>query len=145
MVRNDENYYIDSEFAFVGLLKECARKNHKQKNDVVEGCRLHAEILRRKGLLEKSPYLASALINMYAKWGMLSKAQEVHDTLPAHDLVSCNTLIAGYAHHGHGYEALNCYENMYKEGISPNAITFTCILKACGNMADLDKVMPLSA
>ena len=107
-----------------GKLANCKKK----KNDVVEGCRLHAEILRRKGLLEKSPYLASALINMYAKWGMLSKAQEVYDTLPVHDLVSCNTLIAGYAHHGHGYEALNCYGNMYKEGISPNAITLHCLL-----------------
>ena len=89
--------------------------------------------------MEKDIMIGTALVDMYMKCDMLSKAQEVHDTLPVHDLVSCNTLIAGYAHHGHGYEALNCYGNMYKEGISPNAITFTCILNACGSIQAIDK------
>ena len=50
------------------------------------------------------------------------------------DVVSWNVLIAGYVSElGQGHEALNCYSQMRREGLSPNDITFNCILKACGS------------
>eukprot|EP00250_Pteridium_aquilinum_P020273 c24766_g7_i2 orf=1-354(-) len=76
---------------------------------------------------------------MYAKCGMLQKAQEVFDELSTRDLVSWNTLIAGYVDHGHGKEALSCFKQMQLRGFSPNAITFACILKACGSIRALEK------
>ena len=72
---------------FVSLLKVCA-----QRKDLCKGTELHADIVK-KGLLKKSPYLASALINMYAKCGVLSKAQQVLDELPVCDLISWNAII----------------------------------------------------
>ena len=49
------------EFAFVALLKDCAKKK-----DIHRGSKLHDDVLKR-GLVEKSPYLASAIIHMYSK------------------------------------------------------------------------------
>ncbi|KAI5056942.1 hypothetical protein GOP47_0028760 [Adiantum capillus-veneris] len=95
------------------------------------GFKLHEEILEN-GWLRTNTALGSALVDMYAKFGMLEKAQEVFDNLPVQNVVSWTGLILGYAQHGHGEQAIKCFDKMRDEGLSPNAITFACILKACG-------------
>ena len=117
----------------MALLKACT-----VRKALDEGCRIHAHIVK-KGLLEKSPYLGSSLISMYAKCGVLSKAKEVLENLPIRNVVSWSALISGYARDDQGHEAMNCFEQMRKEGLSPDAITFTCILKSCGEIGDVDK------
>eukprot|EP00250_Pteridium_aquilinum_P022500 c25392_g4_i4 orf=1-273(+) len=76
---------------------------------------------------------------MYAKCGSLSKAQDVLEKLPSRDVVSWSALIAGYAQRGQGEHALNCYERMQREGILPDAVTYACILKACGSIGAAEK------
>ena len=110
------------DFTYVALLKDCTKKK-----DISEGIRLHADILKTN-LLESSPYLASALINMYAKCGMIVKAHQYLEELLVRDVISWNALISGYTHEGKGHEALNCFEQMQCEGLSPDVVTFTNIL-----------------
>ncbi|MCO5556815.1 hypothetical protein L7F22_010368 [Adiantum nelumboides] len=74
---------------------------------------------------------------MYAKCGALTKAQKVLDELSIRNVVSWSALIAGYAEHGCGKEALCCFHRMRREGLSPNAITYACALKACSLTQDL--------
>ena len=62
-----------------------------------------------------------------------------HEENCARDVVAWNAIISGYAQHGHGEEALNCFETMKSEGFSPDAITFTSVLNACAIMKFLDK------
>ena len=120
-------------YAIMALLKICARKK-----DLYRGSELHAHILK-KGLLDKSPYLASPLINMYVKCGMFEKAQEVLEGLHVGDLVSWNVLISAYVSKRQIHEAFKCFERMQNDGFSPDAITFTCILKLCGSIKNIDK------
>ena len=89
------------------------------------------------GLLENNIALGNSLVDMYAKCGMLAKAQEVFEDLPNRNVVTWSALIAGYTRHNLGDEALKCFRRMQDEGISPNAVTFICILKACGSTASL--------
>ncbi|KAI5061774.1 hypothetical protein GOP47_0024279 [Adiantum capillus-veneris] len=116
---------------FVSLLKDCAKKK-----DLCQGSRIHADV-RDSGLLENNTYLGNTLVNMYAKCGALVKAQQVVDELPIRDVVSWNTLIAGYAQLGQGQKALGCFQRMQSEGLSPTVITYTCMLKACGTTQDV--------
>ncbi|KAH7429707.1 hypothetical protein KP509_09G062300 [Ceratopteris richardii] len=95
-----------------------------------KGLQIHSEIERR-GFLEKG-ILGSALINMYCELSLLTRARDVFDKLPALNVASWNALIAGYAKHGHGDEAIKYLEQMEVNGISPDAITMLCSLKACG-------------
>mgnify|MGYP000739396657 CR=1 FL=1 len=83
----------NEDFGFAALLKVCAHKK-----DLREGTRLHGDILKR-GLLDKSPYISSSLVSMYAKCGALSKAQKLHDDLHIRSIVSWNALIVGYIRH----------------------------------------------
>ncbi|KAH7292861.1 hypothetical protein KP509_28G001700 [Ceratopteris richardii] len=127
-----EGYSPDA-VTFACILKACGSigATHKGKD-------VHKRILRR-GLLAKDNVLGTALVDMYAKCGSLVDAQEAFDQLPKRDVVSWTALITGYCKHGLGDEALNCFEKMQREGHSPNAMTFACILKACGRTGATEK------
>ena len=118
---------------FVALLKACTTRK-----DLSKGICVHIDI-QRKCLLEKNAYVASTLISMYAKCGALAKAQHVHDELRVHNAVSWNCLIAGYAQEGHFEEALKCFAQMQKEGLSPDDITFVSVLNACSHSGKIDE------
>ena len=64
----------------VALLKACA-----QQKDLNKGTKIHSAIINRHGLLHKDICIGSALVNVYARCGYLSKAQEVFDELRTRD------------------------------------------------------------
>ena len=118
---------------FTCILKACGSIGLLEK-----GKEIHDEI-RKKGLLRKDIMVGNALIDMYVKCGVLFKAQEVVDELPYRDVVSWNTIISGYAQQGKAEEALSCFNKMQYEGIYPDFVTYTCVLKACSSKKELDK------
>ena len=120
--------FHEEDHTFLSLLKACAKKK-----DLVRGTILHDHVMRN-GLLEKSPYIAGKLIDMYAKCGMLAKAQQVFDELSIRTVISWNALIAGYALQECNEEALNCFMSMQLEGLFPDEVTFLPSLKACGSI-----------
>ncbi|KAH7316232.1 hypothetical protein KP509_21G084300 [Ceratopteris richardii] len=111
---------------YASVLKACGIMQ-----DPDRGKSLHVEI-SAQGLVEKHILLGNSLVDMYVKCGIVNRAQEVLDGLHIRDVVSWSTMIAGYVEHGKGEEALCCFEQMQSEGVSPNSITYACILKACG-------------
>ncbi|KAI5068818.1 hypothetical protein GOP47_0017163 [Adiantum capillus-veneris] len=128
-----------SGYSYAALLKACA-----QLKDVERGCAIHAEIVR-KGLLAGDAFIGSTLVDMYIKHGSLAKAQEVFNIMPTRSVVVWTTLIAGFVEQGRGEEALRYVEQMRREGITPDAVTFVCSLKACGCIGATDKVHILHA
>ena len=123
----------DSVRSIVMLLKACTKEK-----DLCKGLRMHKDILKR-GFLKKSIFVGTTLVDMYAKCGALSKAQLVFDELPTQNVASWTALIGGYAQYGHGEKALCCFEQMQQKGLSPDALTYVCILKACGSIKDAQK------
>ena len=115
------------DFAIVNFLRSCTNKEFSRVCISVED------------IPKKSPFVANNLISMYVEHGMLAKARQILERIPIRNVVSWNALIAGYARHGQGQKALNCFGEMQRDGVSPNAITLTCILKACGNTSDVEK------
>ncbi|KAH7365539.1 hypothetical protein KP509_18G033700 [Ceratopteris richardii] len=117
---------------FTCILKACADAQALYKGEEVHG---HAA---EGSWLEKEVSVANAVIDMYAKCGALGKAKEVFDNLASPDIVSFNVLITGYVQHGYSEYALGIYKHMRLNKICPNAVTLSCLLKACGNMALLE-------
>ncbi|KAH7301713.1 hypothetical protein KP509_23G038700 [Ceratopteris richardii] len=115
-----------SSVSFVLGLKACGNLL-----DIQKGKEIHVEVCKRD--LERDLHVGSTLVDMYSKCGALEIAQEVFDKLSSQDVVSWTSLIGGYTDHGKGLEALIRFKLMQDEGIAPNAVTFSCILKACGN------------
>ncbi|KAH7287902.1 hypothetical protein KP509_31G002400 [Ceratopteris richardii] len=122
-----------SSYTFVVLLKTCAKLRDSQV-----GIEVHADIVRM-GLLETDVFIGSALVDMYAKCGLLTRSQEVFDYLPVRDIVLWNALITAYANYEYGDRALHCFEKMQLHGFFPKDVTFVSTLKACTCMRDLRK------
>ncbi|KAH7446601.1 hypothetical protein KP509_01G064100 [Ceratopteris richardii] len=118
---------------FLRVLKACAGEGTVHK-----GQELHSEIARI-GHLQNDVMIGASLIDMYAKCGMLENAQKTFDELAVQNVVSWTALITGYAQNGSGEKALYCFEQMRRDGLSPNESTFSCILKACGVVGDFWK------
>jgi pentatricopeptide repeat protein len=118
---------------FTCILKICGAIG-----DIDKGEEIHSEVASR-GLLKKDIVLGTSMVDMYARCGFLSKAQQVLGSLHGRDVVSWNALLSAYAQEGQSQEALKCFESMQFEGVRPNAITFTCILKVCASIGAIDK------
>jgi pentatricopeptide repeat protein len=116
-----------------GCLKACGTTR-----DMDKVRKLHVEI-KRRGLLKRDSMLGSILVAAYAKCGSISEAQEAFRTVPIRDVVAWTALISGYVQHNRCEEALGCFTEMKSEGILPDAVTYTCILKACGSLGAQDK------
>ncbi|KAH7332214.1 hypothetical protein KP509_20G075700 [Ceratopteris richardii] len=91
---------------------------------------LHDAIMIRMDR-ELGTAVGNAVIDMYAKCGLVDKAKEVFDKLSARNVILWTTLIAGYVQQEFAKDALDCLEKMVLEGISPNNVTYACSLKAC--------------
>jgi pentatricopeptide repeat protein len=83
--------------------------------------------------------VGNALITMYAKCGMIEDSHKMFYQIPGRDVVSWNSIVAGYAQHGNGKEAIHLFEAMLEAGISPDHITFVAILSACSHAGLVDE------
>ncbi|XP_058751512.1 pentatricopeptide repeat-containing protein At3g49710 [Vicia villosa] len=81
----------------------------------------------------------NALVTMYSKCGNLHDARRIFDTMPEHNTVSLNSMIAGYAQHGVEVESLRLFELMLREKIVPNNITFISVLSACAHTGKVEE------
>lgn len=116
---------------YLAVLKACA-----SAGDLAAGKDIHAQVLASP----KRPdiFVQSCLVDMYAKCGSLEDARKVFDMLPRKNVVTWNSMIAGYAQQGMGDEALCLYSSMQQEGITePDSVTFLCLLQACAAEAAL--------
>ena len=118
---------VDDRSALLSSIKACG----KTKN-LKEGIRIHSEILQRR-LFHKDIYINNALISMYVNCGSFRKANDLFDEITSRNVVTWNSLICGYVQHGLAEEALKLFQFMKdQDDISPDSITFSCTLKACG-------------
>lgn len=96
------------------------------------GCWIHHYYVKEKRV-QQSVILANALIDMYSKCGSIDSARDVFNGMPERDLVSWNSMIVGYAAHGHAKQALTHFVQMKSMGLKPDDITFVGILSACSH------------
>ncbi|KAL5998055.1 hypothetical protein ACLOJK_008989 [Asimina triloba] len=78
-------------------------------------------------------FVGSALIDMYSKCGSLEDAWRVFSEMPKRDVVSYNSMIAGFASHGKSGEAVETFRQMIACGLKPTAVTFVGVLNACSH------------
>eukprot|EP01018_Ginkgo_biloba_P028159 Gb_32965 [translate_table: standard] len=101
------------------------------------GRQVHAHIIKREFALNS--YMGNALITMSSKCGSIHDARCVFDRMSERDVVSWNAVIAGYAQHGHGKEALRLFERMQSLSIKPDEFTFIGVLSACSHAGLVDE------
>ncbi|KAK2665074.1 hypothetical protein Ddye_003648 [Dipteronia dyeriana] len=114
-----------------------------QLNDHQSSRSVHGFIMRRGWLME-DVVIGNAVVDMYAKLGVLSSACAVFEGLPIIDVISWNTLITGYAQNGHASEAIEVYQMMEEcTEIIPNQGTWVSILPAYSHVGALREGMKI--
>eukprot|EP00250_Pteridium_aquilinum_P014300 c21901_g1_i1 orf=1662-5786(-) len=119
-------------YTFVSLLRACG-----SLNDLLLGKKLHADILKFK--CEADAFVGVCLIEMFAKCGSLPHAQMVFNGLPQRDVVSWTAMLSAYVEHGKAETALTLYNQMKKEGFSPDERAFVVTLQACCVLAEMEE------
>lgn len=115
-----------NEVTFVSLLQSCSLMASSEIGESI-----HAHVIK-VGYMS-NPFLISALIDMYCKFGRIRQGEALFDENHAKDLICWSSMINGYGINGFGDDALTCFSNMILSGIKPNNVVFISVLAACSH------------
>ncbi|XXG51030.1 hypothetical protein AAC387_Pa02g4899 [Persea americana] len=94
-----------------------------------EGKSLHGFALRRE--LEFALSVTNSVMDMYMKCDGLRYAEHLFKVMPCRDLVSWNTMIAGYSSNGCLKEAQSLFRELLRSGLRCSSSTVLAILPSC--------------
>ncbi|MCO5549114.1 hypothetical protein L7F22_002580 [Adiantum nelumboides] len=117
---------------FISTLDACAGSI-----DLAQAKSLHVNLIET-GVVSGT-IVKTALLNLYSKCGDLKGANDIFESLLERDVAAWNAMIAAFADHGRGKEALKLFKRMRGEGVNPNGVTLASVLMACSR-AGLTKV-----
>ncbi|CAL9004728.1 unnamed protein product [Prunus brigantina] len=117
-------------YNFTYLLKVCG-----DNADLRRGKEIHAHLISSG--FATNLFAMTAVVNMYAKCRQINEAYKMFDRMPERDLVSWNTIIAGYAQNGLAKIALELVIRMQEEGQKPDSITLVTLLPAVADYGSL--------
>ncbi|VFQ83475.1 unnamed protein product [Cuscuta campestris] len=139
----------DALHMFVELTRDGERINRSSFTCAVSTCadiavfelgkQVHGRLV--KAGYESGCFVGNALLAMYCKCGSIDEALDVFKGIAEKDVVSWNTMIAGYARHGYGKKALDFFEEMKCCGINPDDVTMVGILAACSHTGLVERGM----
>lgn len=88
---------------------------------------------------EEDVYVRTALIDMYAKCGLISEAMSLFQDMTERSNVTWNSMIFACANHGHCDKAIELFNQMVKvEERKLDHLTFTAALTACSHAGMVD-------
>ncbi|CAO2838899.1 unnamed protein product [Amaranthus hypochondriacus] len=83
-------------------------------------------------------FVVNPLITFYARCDEMSMARKVFDLIKGRDIVSWNSMIAGYSHGGYYEECLKLYNTLLEaKNLRPDGVTLASVLQACAQKRDL--------
>lgn len=132
-------------FTLASIINACANLTAKQN-----GRQLHAHIIKTG--FESYICIGSALVDMYAKCGIMVDPHKVFEEMPERNIVSWTGMITGYAQNGQGEEALNLFGEMRKQQLHgirfeavDNEFTLASVIGACGTLGAMEEGKSLHA
>lgn len=116
-----------NEFSFSTIINACAGLV-----DGTQGRNIHGFLIKLG--YESDPFSANALVDMYAKVGVLKGAISAFREILQPDIICWNAIIAGCVHHEDHEWALKLIRDMSTLGVFLNMFTFSSALKACAGL-----------
>ncbi|XP_050378177.1 pentatricopeptide repeat-containing protein At1g08070, chloroplastic-like [Argentina anserina] len=125
------NSALPDEFTFSSVLKACSRLRALR-----EGEQVHAYIV--KCGFKANGFVLNTLIHMYASCGELEVARQVFDDLPERNVMSWNSMMAGYVKNERWGEVVELFQRLLELDIGFDEVTLISVLTACGRVANLE-------
>ncbi|CAM6061129.1 unnamed protein product [Sphagnum tenellum] len=117
---------------FMAVLNACASVVSLQ-----EGRWVHEKVIQSG--CESDILVGTSLVDMYAKCGSIEDAWRVFNKMPCRDVVTWTAMILGHVKCQQGQKALELFQQMQWEGVSPNSVTFVGVLNACASVVALEE------
>ena len=112
---------------------------YSQTGDPLRALEFFKTMVQSGGAKPNSATLASLLSTVTTTLvsGDICFLRKMFDEMPRRELISWNAMIAIYANNSMAGEAVRLYEEMERERVAPDAITFVSVLPACGDLSAL--------
>lgn len=107
--------------SLVNVLPSCA-----SLGAIFQGKEVHCFAVR-SGLFEDM-FVGNALVDLYAKCGMMEEAKKVFERMEIKDVISWNTMVTGYSQTGGFNEALGLLQMMRAEKIQLDVVTWSAVI-----------------
>ncbi|GLT94614.1 hypothetical protein SLE2022_123430 [Rubroshorea leprosula] len=104
---------------------------------LLKGKIIHGYLIRQEILSDTE--VENALIDMYIKSGLLRYARNIFQSMSKKNVVTWNSMIAGYGSHGECDRALSLFHEMKSFGITPDDVTFLCLISSCNHSGLVDE------
>ncbi|XP_043706516.1 pentatricopeptide repeat-containing protein At2g40720 [Telopea speciosissima] len=104
---------------------------------LLKGKSVHAYQIRHE--IQTDLQAGNALIDMYVKCGCLKYSQKMFEKMPERNLVTWNSMIAGYGSHGECMNAVALFDEMQGSGVIPDDITFLALISSCSHSGFIEK------
>ncbi|GAB2293986.1 Putative pentatricopeptide repeat-containing protein At3g49142 [Dionaea muscipula] len=143
MIRSYVNhrYYQDALSVYCAMSKDAVSPDHYTYPCVLKACsgsenlpvglQTHAAVA--KVGLDLNLFIGNGLVAMYGKCGCLVEARRVLDEMPVKDVVSWNSMVAGYAQNGQFEDALSICKEMESMNLNRDGGTMASLLPAVTN------------
>ncbi|KAK6116103.1 hypothetical protein DH2020_008372 [Rehmannia glutinosa] len=126
---------MPNEVTVLGALSACS-----QLGAIREGDKVYDYI--KKSCLDENVIVCNAVIDMYAKCGVVEKAYTVFEGMTcSRSIITWNTMIMGFAMDGNGEKALELFHRMAggRVGPTPDGVTYLAALCACNHAGLVDE------
>ncbi|GKD07198.1 pentatricopeptide repeat-containing protein [Tanacetum coccineum] len=109
----------------------------RDKMDVKMGRVIH-DIVWKYGLCGNT-FICAAIVDMYAKCGVIDDARMTFDVMDEKDLTTWTVMIGAYAACGNANESLVLFDQMQERGIVPDKICMVTVVNACSKLGAMNK------
>lgn len=119
------------DITFNGLIRTCIELNNIEINR-----QLHCFIVKLG--FDSNCFVVTALVDLYAKSGLVEYARHAFDYVLYKDLVLWNVIVNCYASNYMAKETFGIFKSMRLEGVKVDEFTFSSLLNLCGNLGSCD-------
>ncbi|KAG1368024.1 pentatricopeptide repeat-containing protein [Cocos nucifera] len=124
------SHHLPNEFALAAALSSCAGAHHY-------GCGRQVHALACKISLDANVFVGNALITMYSSCaGHGDDGWSVFQCMPFRNLITWNSMIAGFNLNGQPCRSLHLFSQMHRIGIGFDRATLVSIISSCSSLRD---------
>jgi len=99
------------------------------------GKQVHGFLVRHG--LDMDISVCNALMTHYSRVFEIEALESVFASMDVRDIVTWNTIIAGYVMNGYHFRALDLFQGLLSTGIAPDSVSFISLLTACAQLRDV--------
>ncbi|KAG0564182.1 hypothetical protein KC19_8G089900 [Ceratodon purpureus] len=122
--------FVPNKITYISMLTACASPVALE-----DGKQLHSQIT--KAGYHRDLRVGNSLLSMYGRCGDLAGACQVFNGISPRDVISYNAMLGLYANQANARECVSLYEQMLKEGLLPDKVTYINMLESFNTPAVL--------